>query len=167
MNQPAAAALDGHQRRLAGAGDRNIGSKRRFNYSVMSDAVNVASRLEGANKFYGTTIAASEMTVALTRSTFTWRELDAIRVQGRSTPLKIYELLAEAGQEMPQQIAAAASYAEGLAYWRSREFDAAAKCFERFAEVDKPSALFLRRACAFASHPPGPDWKPVTTLEAK
>ena len=145
----------------------NIGSRRRFNYSVMSDAVNVASRLEGANKYYGTTIAASEMTVELTGSTFTWRELDAIRVKGRATPVKIYELLAEAGEETPQQEAAATAYAQGLAYWRSREFDAAAKCFERVADVDRPSALFLSRANAFASLPPGPDWEPVTTLEAK
>ncbi len=145
----------------------NIGSKRRFNYSVMSDAVNVASRLEGANKYYGTTIAASEMTVALTGSTFAWRELDAIRVKGRATPVKIYELLAEAGQETPQQAAAAATYAQGLAHWRTREFDAAAKCFERVADVDKPSALFLSRAKAFASHPPAPDWEPVITLDAK
>jgi class 3 adenylate cyclase len=145
----------------------NIGSRRRFNYSVMSDAVNVASRLEGANKYYGTTIATSEMTVALTGSAFTWRELDAIRVQGRSTPVKIYELLAEAGQETPQQVAAAAAYAEGLAHWRSREFDAAVKCFERVAGADKPSALFLSRANAFVSHPPGPDWDPVTILEGK
>ena len=145
----------------------NIGSKRRFNYSVMSDAVNVASRLEGANKYYGTTIAASEMTVALTGSTFAWRELDAIRVKGRATPVKIYELLAEAGQETPQQAAAAATYAQGLAHWRTREFDAAAKCFERVADVDKPSKLFLSRAKAFASQPPGPDWEPVSTLDAK
>ena len=145
----------------------NIGSRRRFNYSVMSDAVNVASRLEGANKYYGTTIAASEMTVELTGSTFTWRELDAIRVKGRATPVKIYELLAEAGEETPQQAAAATAYAQGLAYWRSREFDAAAKCFERVADVDRPSALFLSRANAFASLPPGPDWEPVTTLDAK
>ena len=145
----------------------NIGSRRRFNYSVMSDAVNVASRLEGANKYYGTTIAASEMTVALTGSTFAWRELDAIRVQGRSTPVKIYELLAEAGRETPQQAASAAAYAEGLEYWRNREFDAAAKCFERVAEVDRSSALFLSRANAFARHPPGPDWEPVSTLEGK
>jgi adenylate cyclase len=145
----------------------NIGSRRRFNYSVMSDAVNVASRLEGANKYYGTTIAASEMTVELTGSTFRWRELDAIRVKGRATPVKIYELLAEAGEETPQQAAAANACAQGLAYWRNREFDAAAKCFERVADVDRPSALFLSRANAFASLPPGPDWEPVTTLDAK
>jgi adenylate cyclase len=145
----------------------NIGSRRRFNYSVMSDAVNVASRLEGANKYYGTTIAASEMTVELTGSTFAWRELDAIRVKGRATPVKIYELLAEAGEETPQQAAAATAYARGIAYWRSREFDAAAKCFKRVADVDRPSALFLSRANAFASLPPGPDWEPVTTLDAK
>ena len=145
----------------------NIGSRRRFNYSVMSDAVNVASRLEGTNKYYGTTIVASEMTVALTGSKFAWRELDAVRVQGRSAPVKIYELLAEAGQETPQQVASAATYAEGLAHWRAREFDAAATCFQRAAEIDKPSALFLGRANAFRSNPPGPEWDPVSTLEGK
>ncbi len=107
------------------------------------------------------------MTVALTGSTFAWRELDAIRVQGRSTPLRVYELLAEAGHETAQQAASAAAYAEGLAYWRGREFDAAAKCFGRVAGVDKPSALFLSRATRFASDPPAPDWEPVSTLDAK
>jgi adenylate cyclase len=145
----------------------NIGSRRRFNYSVMSDAVNVASRLEGANKYYGTTIIASETTVALTGSTFTWRELDATRVKGRNSPVKIYELVAVAGEGTPQQREAAAAYAEGLAHWRSRAFEAAATCFARAAEFDKPSALFLNRANEFASHPPGPDWEPVSSLESK
>jgi adenylate cyclase len=145
----------------------NIGSRRRFNYSVMGDVVNVASRLEGANKYYGTTIVASEMTVALTGSKFAWRELDAVRVRGRSAPVRIYELLAEAGQETPQQVASAAAYAEGLAHWRTREFDAAAACFERVAEIDMPSALLLGRTSALRSNPPGPDWDPVSTLEGK
>ncbi|HSR06528.1 MAG TPA: adenylate/guanylate cyclase domain-containing protein, partial [Bryobacteraceae bacterium] len=145
----------------------NIGSRRRFNYSVMSDAVNVASRLEGANKYYGTTVVASETTVALTGAKFVWRELDTIRVVGRTSSVRIYELMAEAGQETAQQAASRVSYAEGLAQWRNREFEAAVKSFERFADVDKPSALFLDRANAFASDPPAQDWEPVNTLLAK
>lgn len=145
----------------------NIGSRRRFNYSVMSDAVNVASRLEGANKFYGTTIIASETTAAQTGSTFTWRELDAVRVQGRETPVKIYELMALAGEETPQQRVAAEAYAEGLLHWRKREFAATVACFARTAGTDKPSALFLKRASEFAKRPPGLGWEPVNSLESK
>jgi adenylate cyclase len=145
----------------------NIGSKRRFNYSVMSDAVNVASRLEGANKYYGTTIIASETTVAATGSTFAWRELDAVRVKGRNTPLKIYELLDLVGQETPQQRDAAGAYAEGLAHWRKREFDEAARSFARAAEFDRSSDLFRKRASDLAKSPPGGDWDPVSSLESK
>ncbi len=145
----------------------NIGSKRRFNYSVMSDAVNVASRLEGANKFYGTTIIASETTAAQTGSTFAWRELDAVRVQGRETPVKIYELMALTGEETPHQRAAADAYAQGLAHWRKREFAATVACFARVAGTDKPSALFLKRASEFAKRPPGLGWEAVNSLESK
>src|SRR5579859_2319886 len=145
----------------------NIGSRRRFNYSVMSDAVNVASRLEGANKFYGTTIIASETTVAATSAAFTWRELDAVRVKGRVTPLKIYELVAEAGQETSAQQEAASAYATGLKHWRAREFDAAVTSFSRVAEYDKPAALFLKRANELTKRPPDSDWEPVASLDSK
>ncbi|MGT2437773.1 CHASE2 domain-containing protein [Bradyrhizobium betae] len=145
----------------------NIGSRRRFNYTVMSDTVNVASRLEGANKYYGTAIMASAATVAQTGDSFAWRELDAIRVLGRGEAIKVFEPLAETGAESAEQKTMAAAYAEGLACWRAREFAKAADAFEGAAMNDPASRLFARRAEAYSINPPPPDWTPVNTLEGK
>ncbi|MFK4654834.1 adenylate cyclase [Bradyrhizobium japonicum] len=145
----------------------NIGSRRRFNYTVMSDTVNVASRLEGANKYYGTAIMASETTMAQTGDTFAWRELDAIRVLGRSEAIQVFEPLADKGAESAAHTKVATAYAEGLACWRAREFAKAAEAFDGVAKIDPASALFAKRAKALAANPPSPEWTPVNTLEGK
>jgi len=143
----------------------NIGSADRLNYTVIGDAVNVASRLEALNKGYGTAIIIGEETRRAAGDAVIVRQLDWVAVYGRSEGVAIYELLAmveEGAGDWPDW---AVHYEAGLTAYRDRRWAEAERHFAAAAAGraggDAPSQLFIERCRALAADPPGADWTPV------
>jgi adenylate cyclase len=149
----------------------NLGSRRIMDYTVMGDHVNLASRLEGTNKVYGTDIMISEFTWNEVKDRLLCRELDRIRVKGKEEPVKIFEVLADREKGVPPETEALlAAFTHALDFYKEGRFADALEAFEALARghpADGPTKLYVDRCREYVVEPPPPDWDGAYTMTTK
>jgi adenylate cyclase len=147
----------------------SVGAKDRMDFTSIGDTVNLAARLEGANKEYDTKSLIGEGVYQKVKGNYVCREIDSLTVKGKSRHVRVYEILQEKEKASKAVLELKRYFETGLRKYRKKSWDEAARAFQYLVETydDRTSAVFIDRIAFYKRNPPPEDWDGVFSLEVK